>query len=93
MAQRLQRVEVDWLLLLLLLLILLLLFVLLALAVLDAEEDDVDDDVVVADVVVAGVEEEISRLWPLSQISRYCKMKWSEKQSGISYNHFVLRIM
>lgn len=56
-AQRLQRVEVVWL--------LLLLFVLLAV---DVEEDD---DVVVAVGVVAGVEEEISRLWPLSQISRY----------------------
>jgi len=66
-AQRLQRVEVACgLLVLLLLLLLLLLFVLLL--------------VVVAELLLLVDVEDISRFWPLSQISRYCK---EEYQKGV----------
>jgi len=63
-AQRLQRVEVACGLLVLLLL--LLLFVLLL--------------VVVAELLLLVDVEDISRFWPLSQISRYCK---EEYQKGV----------
>jgi len=65
-AQRLQRVEVACGLLVLLLLLLLLLFVLLL--------------VVVAELLLLVDVEDISRFWPLSQISRYCK---EEYQKGV----------
>ena len=60
MAQRLQRVEVFWLLLLLF-----------AAVAVDDDVVVVDGDVVVPVDAAVDNDDEMSRLWPLSQISRY----------------------